>query len=333
MGWIRDAYENLRRQGTIDWLWGHLAADQTPDGREPQEIGIDDGYVTVRLTMARIVDRRKGRHRVHGIVHSFVDLAHRETGRARFATVTLPEALQGVDADALSNVVQMNYPLVGPVPYRGGGLEIEAGLVVVRSKDLVGPYLEVLSSLGSAAGVSVASIAKPFIDPLLNGFDLLMNSGEADDLVLGLATTFEPLKTGYFVVARLSSSNVRLSELRLNRQLQLERAGNSVTNAPYFVIEISVDKHRSNWFALPNLIEAYQELQREVRSGRGDRVDEARLVFRRIAMSSPDLIQHDAELIVQKVNEEVAKALPPTATAKRASASELPSLENLDPFE
>ncbi|RZM18123.1 MAG: hypothetical protein EOO88_41565, partial [Pedobacter sp.] len=69
-------------------------------------------------------------------------------------TVTAPTAMRDLDPNRLDRIIQSNYRLMGPVPYVGGDIRVEIGLLSVASADLAAPYLQLLETLSDKAGVS-----------------------------------------------------------------------------------------------------------------------------------------------------------------------------------
>jgi transposase len=125
-------------------------------------------------------------------------------------------------AGEVDRTIVSNQPILGPTPYRGDALQLNLALVSVVSSDLAGPYLEVLSGLASAAGVSFVSVAQPFLKPLASGIDLLTGVKGASTREIQVVTNLAPLQTGVFVVMRATNKDIHLSDLRVASDYALQ---------------------------------------------------------------------------------------------------------------
>lgn len=123
-------------------------------------------YVSILLKSARLTDVRRGLERLYGVVHSMVRVPT-DDGPAEFSGVVTPQQLANVRAGRLDRVIHADYRLLGPVPYIGGTIEAQVGLLSVPSSELTEPYLNLLHKLGEHAVVPFVSLAKPFVEPLV----------------------------------------------------------------------------------------------------------------------------------------------------------------------
>jgi hypothetical protein len=288
-----------------DWIFQSLDASQIPGNPGSTQILADQDYVKVFLRSMRIVNVRKGLKKFYGVVHSFISLPHLEK-TAEFQVLTTPQELMNIDAGNVDRVLQFNKILVDSVPYRGGGVEIELGLFSIQSVDLTDSFLEVLEGMADAAGVGYVSIAMPFVGPLRKGIDLLLGTTNSSILEVGIATTMSKPSTGYFVVMRAPKGVVDLSKYKLDQAYRLVDAqGKPISDYPYLVFSIEADKEREKWFEIPDVSEAYKDLREASRKGDLDKAQEAFIAFKRIVLTSPDLLDSDAESLVKKVEDKM----------------------------
>jgi hypothetical protein len=166
--------------GILAELFRPVASDYTygslPSASQ-EALQAEGAYVSIFLRSVRIVNVRKGWNKFYPVVHSYISLPHLSGKVAEFQAVTSPSHLAELDADHLDRVINLNHRLLGPVPYRGGDLTCEIGLFSVKSSDLAKPFLGVLETMASVAGVSYAALAQPFIAPLKKGVELLTGFG------------------------------------------------------------------------------------------------------------------------------------------------------------
>lgn len=307
-------WNTLMRRKAEDWTYLELGANQVPTGVGHDGIPPDTAYLTLTLRSLRIVDVRKGLKRFFGTVHSWSSLAHL-SGRAQFQVVTTPAELKDADAAHLDRVISMDRPLLGPVPYRGGGLELEVGLFSVVSGDLVGPFLDVLESMSKAAGVTFVAAAGPFIEPLTQAISVLTGTSRDSLLEIGLAKQWEPT-TGYYAIVRAPRGRIRTEDVSVAADQRLVDArGDAIQDYPYVVFSIEASRERPNWFEIPELKSAYDDLNREVQRGKVRDAEEAFAVFRRAALTSPDLLIDDARKMTDKVNSHIKEVLNGIQTA------------------
>jgi hypothetical protein len=323
MKWINRVFKAMADQ----WIIGRLSPEQTPSQLISQEIVAHEAYVSVTLRSMRTVFKRVGRHRVYGTVQSICRLAYQTEGDATFYRVTTPEFLRNVDPEHRDRIILLNLPLIGPLPYIGGGLELEIGLCSVQAVELTQSYLTLLEELTNAAGVTFTTIARPFIEPLRRGIDLLTDSTATTNLEIGVAATINPVQNGWYVAIAAPKGSIDLSQLKIDEQDSglLDSQGNPIRDYPYFVFSIDSSNRRDDWSTLPEIVEAYANLDLARRSKRPSDIEEALGGLRQAISFSPNLIHSDAMHLRKVATEIIRQKLGATPT----SAGELPELPPL----
>ncbi|HKX30890.1 MAG TPA: hypothetical protein VJ302_24585 [Blastocatellia bacterium] len=331
-------WSNLYKKRAEDWVFARLADHQVPgEPRSEVEVPIDQAYLTITLRSMRITNVRKLTTKFYGIVHSFITLDHLSGKEAVFQTVSTPTELRKADPANLDRVIQVNKPLLGPVPYRGGRLNLELGLFSVAEADLAAPFIDVLESMASQAGVGIISTAIPFLQPLKKGIDALTGTSNDSILEIGVSANLEPPKTGWYVVMRAPKQAVTVADLTITPTDF--RLVNALTKAPvqdypYLVFTVTQSAERPDWFKLPDLTRTHQELQAAVRKGDYNSAKELIVAFKRTALTSDDLITKDAVRLSQLVKEKTEAALTGTMTAKGPDGQrELPPLESYELYQ
>jgi hypothetical protein len=324
-------WNSLMRRKAEAWTYLELGADQVPTGLGHEPIAPDTAYLTLTLKSFRIVDTRTGVRRFYGAVHSWASVSHIGSGRAEFQVVTTPGELKDADAQHLDRVISMDRPLLGPVPYRGGGLGLELGLFSVLSGDLVGPFLDVLEIMSKAAGVTFFTAALPFVEPLTKGISLLTGTSGDSLLEIGLSKYWEPT-TGYYGILRAPRGQIHAEDITVASDQRLVYSdGSEIQNYPYIVFSVEATRSRPNWFEIPELKKAFDELNNEVKRGRIQDAEQAFSVFRAAALTSPDLLFEDAKRVSENVNTRVKEVLHGIQTASSEPES-LPALAEFSPF-
>jgi hypothetical protein len=158
-------------------------------------------------------------------------------------------------------------------------------------------------------------------------------TGTARDALLeiGLAKQWEPT-TGYYVIIRAPRGELQPQELRVAADQRLVDArGEAIQQYPYAIFSIDATADRPNWFEIPELKKAFDELNAEVQRGRIEEARQSFAVFRRSALTSPDLLFDDAKVIADKVDARVKETLAGIQTAGH-EPTPLPELVQFSPF-
>jgi hypothetical protein len=254
-------WKSIWKAQAADWTYGLLEppAEQTTDSSRTLKVSTE--YLSIWLKSMRIVDVRRGSRKFYGTVHSFISLPTL-SGKAEFHTLTTPQNLKNIDSIKLDRVIVLNQRLLGPIPYRGGGVDIELGLFSINSGDLIASYLRMLEKMASVAGVSYVKTALPFVSLLNEGINLLLGSNEDTSLEIGLCTTLETPRTGNFVVIRAPNNEINLSNLKLDKNYGLiDSDGQPIRDYPYMVFCVESSLERDCWEPIPAISDAYKDLK------------------------------------------------------------------------
>lgn len=168
-------------------------------------------------------------------------------------------------ASSENRSVTLNYPLTPLLPFNGGDVEMELGLVALPGSNDIKRLLNVLTSFSKALAVPQLSLAVGFAQPLVAGITELVGS-EDTKLVLRLHDMCgqggKPLQPGYraVVAARLETfkaadlyvKNDRLfSVTDLPRERQIEQYS-------YMLLRVDVVDERDDYQSLSSIAEPYQ---------------------------------------------------------------------------
>jgi len=149
-------------------------------------------------------------------------------------------------------------------------------------------------------------------------------------LEIGVATDLNPPKTGWWIVMRAPKDQVDIASLKVTSfdYRLVDKAGQLIKDYPYMVYTVSQSKQRADWFKLPDLLKPYQKLQEAVRDKDFNAAKELISTFKRLAITSDDLLLDDAKRIAQLVKEKAEAALGGTLTSAAGKHLELPPLES-----
>lgn len=309
MGW-KDIF--IKR--AENWTFGSLNASQVPGSSTTALIEPNKAYIKIILRSLRIVNIRKIHKKFFGAVHSFISLGHYDE-KAEFHVLTTPTKLKDIDAAHIDRVISFNKYLLNSVPYRGGGVSIELGLFSIESADLADSFLKVLEGMSEAAGVSFVSTAIPFAKPLTDGINLLVGTTNPEILEIGLSTNLIKPSTGTFVVIRAPQGEIDLSKLKLDDAFRLiDQSGKAIGDYPYLVFSIESNSDRENWYEIPELTKAWKDLREVAKQGDVKKTQEAFIAFKRIVITSPDLIDDHADKLVEDARVMVDRLMTITRT-------------------
>jgi hypothetical protein len=321
---ILDSIASWWRQEQQNWTLLDLPVPAVP--QLPGALGYGkvishhQGYVTVIMRSMAVAATRAGWNRFHAALYTQASLSLRDGSTAIIRSVLSPDFLRDLDPTRVQNVLQIDRTMFGPVPYIGTKISFETGVFAVKHADLAAPFLSCLTELASAAGVALIGAAKPFIEPIKNGIELLTGTGGATSLEIALSRELQPPKTGWYALVRLAANNVTSSEfsVRLNN-FELLRGGNSMPGVPYVVFSIDAHDQRADWAQIPELKAAYADFARAVNANNQNEADEAVKLFARRAKLSPELLRTHADDVIRAIEQEFKEQFPGGGTASRAA--------------
>ncbi len=302
--WIEKKKEALWSPSR-SWTHGWLDPKQTPEQFEGRQLDARKDYVEIRLRSMRIPFKRIGTKKYYGAVHSFISLSSvSDIGKASFNVITTPTSLQKVDPKNVSNVIQEDIPLLGPVPYQGGDIEVEAGVFSILENDLITPFLKVAEDISKTASIDVVSQAIPFVQPLQNAIYSLVGASDSNKLEIGLKMSLK--REGYLVVVGDGRTG-DLSTLKLHKDGRLYTGTEEIAKCPYMVLTIKALKNRRTITTIPDLLKATNNLLAALRTWKEETILEFYNAFEKVAFSSPDLLPDDAKIITEQTYEERVK--------------------------
>jgi len=302
----------------------------------------DKKYITISIKSARIEKVKKLWKKYHGVVYSFFRFLHSETGVAEMASVTLPTKLKELDGHGVNNVIQMDDIVLGPVPYRGGSVEMEIGLLAVEHDDLAGKFVGFIGKVGEQTGApKFFAKSVPILGLIKSGIEMLTGTNKAKSLKIGIAQELwgETLKTGFYFASHAEKGEIDSSKLTIDKEDgRLLLNGEPFKDDSYFVFSISATQKRDDIESIPELLNGYQEIQAAVRVGDLERAKKAVDVYKFLCLASPDLIdsdrirlwkegKHAYDLAVSELKEKVAVSA--MRDSKGAIGAEMPDFADI----
>jgi hypothetical protein len=306
-----DILDIVRTRSTT-WTYVEFPAEHTPTGLMRDPIQANQHYMTATMRSCRIDDVRVLFTKFFGTVHSYSEVQTGMGDVAQLQAVTTPNKFQDADPDNLDRSLQMDIPLLGPVPFTGGNFTIQIGLFAMKESDLSGPYLDLLQTIASKAGISFMSQAITLAQPILDGMDKVVEKS-AGGLQVGLYKGWVMPETpmqGYYGIIAAPMGTFDTSKLGIDNS---ERIVDWQTRAeiqnPYLVFTLEKFTSRSDWKQIPEVKSAYAALISAERSADKNKINEAFTSFKVIVSSCQDLLPDDRATIVNNTQAEVNKFL------------------------
>jgi len=285
-----------------------------------QTVNPHEAYVTVMMRSMAVDATRVGWNRFHAALYSQASFGMSNGSIASIQSVLSPDFLRDLDPKRIQNVLQIDRTIFGPVPYIGNQISFETGVFAVKDADLAVPFLTCLTELASAGGVALVSVAKPFIEPIKTGIELLTGTVGATLLEIALCRNLQPPQTGWYALLRVPGTSVNASELKVQpTNFELLRHGSSMSGVPYLVFSIEANPERGDWAQIPELKAAYADFARAAEANNQKDAKEAVKLFARRARLSPELLRTHVDDVIAAMEAHFKEVFPGRGPAGEAS--------------
>ncbi len=223
-------------------------------------------------------------------------------------------------ANNLEKVVHMSYPMTTLMPFKGGVVEIGAGLLAMKGENYLNSFISVMGDFSNLLVVPQLSAALKIAGPVANGIQTLLGGGADGRLELGLNQTYSgkggggsnDLKSGYLAVIAAEETNAdEKNKINLDKLWIVGdrlRYGTKTSNVPltgftYMLFRMESREQRDDWSSLTSISEPFDKAVGAL----GDNEMEKANSFLRtaivIALQSPDLTQADRTRVVKAMKE------------------------------
>ncbi|WP_432988578.1 hypothetical protein [Dactylosporangium sp. CA-233914] len=324
-------WDRIRRTGSEDWFFTHLPLTPDDPGRATP-VKADSAYLSAHLVSMHVSDQRAGTRRIHASVTSRVSLQSRTGENVEFVTLVTPEAIRGARPGTLDRIVLMDKRILGPVPYRGGDVELQVGLFAIPTTDLLEPYLGLVEEITKYVGVGYLAVPRMLVATAQAALNTLLGAPDGPSLEIGLVASLSDPVPGYYCVVRASRDDPSLRHLAIAEDRRLVRPDGSAVQFPYLVVGVTAATRRDDWAGSPELQGAYEAVREAVKDGDLVRAEQALAMFGRVAVFSPDLLAEDGRRLRDLVRDQVHLVFPATATSGGARKGSLPELVDLPLF-
>ena len=168
--------EGIFRTPNRQMAWGRIPANHLVGAKAPTPFTSNDDYVVVKLASMFLKNSRVLWLKLSPLVHATVTMPGRTTPHSETAVIG-PATFGDLSAAPTDRSVVLNQRLSGPAVWRGGDLNVAAGLFAVPKDEAATSLLNTVGQLAGLAipgvgqGVAIAQIVKSGVEGLigLNG--------------------------------------------------------------------------------------------------------------------------------------------------------------------
>lgn len=275
--------------------YGRILADHTTARLNPAPLKANQHYYRVVLAQMYITKSVDFGQRRFPAVHSLVQAVFGST------TVEIPNIadtsrLGAKEVQGANAITAQNFHLTPAMPFKGGTLKLNAGLLEVMGDNNLNSLIQVLGGFAELLVVPQLSAALNVATPLLAGIQKLVTMGNGA-VKLQLEDTFSAagIQDCYLVV--IAAPDARLDRLwvvdnQLVTGTSMEPGKHKpYTDHEYMLFRFEVFEERDDWKELAAIAEPFKEAQLAL--GRGSKKEAAAAINRAIAaaLSAPELTE------------------------------------------
>lgn len=288
-----------------------------------------DYYISARVISHHLPTI--GNRRRHGFIQWSIRCPDGQGGDVEFQRLEVPGGLNESAGSRSNRIYEANRQILGTVPFHDD-IFFEIALSSIQSGGKFDPYLKLLADMSHVASSdSFISSFVPGISLVSKGLTYAAEQKESTPIELDVMCRFsfdgDTFKPGKYAAIygpfdssnsdalQLDEKSGQLFHVRNNRRLP-------INDCPYIIFSIDIEPSRSDWFRVPDILTAWQELRLEyVEGGSPVDIENAFRRFERICLSSPDLIRSDAQKLVTMMSELFERS-PSTHRAEMAGISQ-----------
>jgi hypothetical protein len=280
--------------GAAEWI--PPARVSPPPQPAPPPFAANETYLRLWLTQARLSHSRKWFTEWHPVVHAAVARRYGKDRVEEQVAVIHPGAIPGFDGIAAA-AVTLEKELTPLLPFPGGTMSLNAGLVAVKGDNSIRKLIDVIGGFGGLITATALATGTGIANQVIDGFETLFDLGGdvgtlAYDGTLALAGggAARALAPGYLVV--LEEPQAPNSLWVRDGELMTWPAHGSPTRpaCSYLLLRLESRTDRDDWLHL-------DEIEKPFLAARGSADDVTRRALYQQAIiaarTSPDL--HEAD--------------------------------------
>jgi len=246
----------------------------------------------------------------------------------------------GMETNA-SGIIARNFMLTPAMPFNGGTVALNAGLVALEGENILDNFLKVLGKFADLLSVSQLSSVLNVVQPLSAGIQDLFGAGNGR-VHLSFQNSYSAgeLKAGYYAAIRATEKDLDPTRLWVINDELRQRSLNPGPPEPleeydYMLFRVEVFEKRDDWEKLTSIEEPFQEA---LRAASDPATEQQAMHYLRTAMlkarQSPDLTGADKRRVIDSINEQFQDArktdaglrglVPEETTLKQVMKSAMP---------
>ena len=286
-------------RGWVEQEAEHYTYRHFPDSETEVDPLIPYGsYFRITLAQMFIHAERKWFRELFPAAHTAVRIQH-----ADYPSVELNHVTHVPEQD-LARGIDLNNTVTGLIPYNGGTLEIDCGLLVLHGRDYLDGSIKMLGSFSAlvAAPISQALVIADKVGTSMQ--DLFVGSNGEVQLTFGQTySEGNPPRPGHY--AAILATEEELEDMALsvaNDQLMVD--GRAFTGFDYLLFRIDGVQERADWRMkeIQSNLNAAKKAYLRNRDEEGDEYRAAALVA---VYDSPDLSEIDRTRVAKAIREEL----------------------------
>jgi hypothetical protein len=296
-------------QNADKYLYVPLAKQHTDSTDSDEPLVPELGYFRLWLSEMFLAQSRQWFRDWYPAVHSSVQLRFGNQNTVRFSHVTR------TPQDTLAQGVLLNYPLTELMPFKGGVVEIEAGLLALQGTDYLKASIDLLkdfSSLVAAPLGQALGIAEKVSNAIQNLFGA--TNGQVhltwhQTLTSAGGGGSHEMKPGYIAVILATENKVNKERLyvKKDRLYYSQRVVDEPTplqGYDYMLFRIETRKERDDW-RLKNIQEPLDQAIEALLTGNSQKASFFKQLALVAASQSPDLTVYDRRRVAQAIKGEL----------------------------
>lgn len=248
---LRAYFEGLIRQSTEPRARVELLPSNVLTG---EAVGLrpvaEQHYLRLWMSELYLRNDRKWFTTRFPLAYSMVGLQYGDQ-KSEIANVSGRNRFEITQAD-LGRSVLRNYPLTPLLPFRGGTVELDCGLVSMEATNLLRSFAGVVSDLASKLNVPQLSAVVSIADSIASGVQELLGAGGAQTVLYAHdGYTAETLASGYTLLSALSQNQLRAERLWITPDgIRQGVDGDSLSTLDpedFMLLRVEVATQRDDW--------------------------------------------------------------------------------------
>jgi hypothetical protein len=304
-----DTIRGLAQRNTDQYLYVPISRAHTEPDYDDQPLKPERSYFRLWLAEMFLTQSRAWFQDWYPAVHSSVRLKFGSQPDVNFSRVVrAPE-------EALANGVLLNYRLTELMPFNGGVVELEAGLLALQGSNYLKTAIDVLANFSSLVAAPLGQ-ALAVAEKVSSGMQDMLGSTNGK-VHLPFHQTFtgtgggggSEFKPGYIAVFLATAHQVDKDRLSVKND-RLHYATNSGDDPrpfqgyDYMLFRIEGREERDDW-RLQNIQEPLDKAKEALIQDERDKADAFKKMALVTAWQSPDLTTYDRRRVVQAIKDEL----------------------------